>query len=190
MALKDILKKIEDEANKKAAFIKQVADDEIKKVHEEAKVKAEERKKEIEVKIVTQSAAVMKKSKTLATMEGRSQALKEKRNLIDQAYVEVEKEMNSLDNHEYLKLITEMMKYVAKATPKGSLTVPSDRKKLTEEAIEKAKVDFHVKSETNEFQGGFIVASGKVEINLSFPYLIQKIVRPTTELDIAKILFP
>ena len=41
MALTDIIKKIENEANKKATFIKQVADNEIKKIKKEAKVKAD-----------------------------------------------------------------------------------------------------------------------------------------------------
>ncbi len=190
MALQDILKKITDEAKKKAAFMKQVADDEIKKIREEGQAKSDARRVEIEQKIGVQSAAVLEKSKTLAAMEGRSQSLRQKREVIDQTYEEVEKELNALDSSEYVKLISGMMKHASKTVEKGSLTVPADRKKLTEEAIEKSSVDFHVEGETNDFKGGFVLSSGKVEINLSFPYLVQKIVRPTTELDVAKILFP
>ena len=190
MALTDILQKITNEANKKAAFIKQVADNEIEKIQKEAKYKADVRKSEIEGKVETQSAAVVEKSKILAKMEGRSITLKQKREVIDQAYKEVEKKLNTLDNHEYLKLITEMIKHAIESVEKGSLTVPADHRKQTEEAVQKAGADYHVQSETNDFKGGFILTSGKVEINLSFPYLIQKIIRPATELEVAKILFP
>jgi len=189
MALKDILKKIEGEASKKAAFMKQMADDEIKKIQEEVRKKADERKTEIERKIEIQSASVIEKSKILAKMQGRSQTLKQKREVIDQTYAEVEKELDALSSHDYVKLITEMLKHVTKTTEKGNLTIPADRRKLTEEALEKAKADFHIKHETHDFKGGFILASGKIEINLSFPYLVQKIVRSATELDVSKILF-
>lgn len=189
MALTDILQKITNEANKKAAFIKQVANDEIRKIEKEAKAKADARKSEIEEKIETQSAAVIEKSKTLATMEWRSQILKEKREVIDQAYEEVKKKLNTLDSNEYLKLMTEMIKYAMKSVEKGSLIVPADRRKQTEEAVQQAGAEYQVESETNDFKGGFILSSGKVEINLSFPYLVQKIVRPATELEVAKILF-
>ena len=138
----------------------------------------------------TQSAAVVEKSKTLAKMEGRSISLKQKRELIDQTYEEVEKELNTLGSSEYLKLTAEMIKHAMKSVEKGSLIVPADRRQQTEEAIQQIGADYHVQSETNDFKGGFILTSGKVEINLSFPYLIQKIIRPATELEVAKILFP
>ncbi|MCK5608917.1 V-type ATP synthase subunit E [Candidatus Pacearchaeota archaeon] len=189
MALSDILKKIEDEAAKKSAFMKQVADDEIKKIEDETNEKAEARKAEIEVKIETQSASVIEKSKTLASMEGRSQTLRQKREIIDQTYAEVEKELNGLSDHDYVSLVTTMFKHVAKTAEKGNLTVPADRRKLTEQALEKANVDFHIKEEAHDFKGGFVLTSGKLEINLSFPYLIQKIVRPKTELEVSKLLF-
>ena len=190
MALNDILQKISAEAEKKAAFMKQVASNEIKKIQEEATAKAEARKTEMEGKIEVQSISIIKKSKTLAKMVGRSQSLKEKREVIDKAYEEVEKELNALDSNEYSKLVTAMLKHVAESFPKGNLTVPAQRRALTEDAVSKVGAEFHVKEETSSFKGGFIVMSGKVEINLSFPYLVQNIVRPATELEVAKILFP
>ncbi len=190
MPLNDILKKIEDEAKKKTAFIKQVADDEIKKIREEAQVKADARRAEIEQKIETQSAAVIEKSKTLATMEGRSQTLKQKRGVIDQAYQELEKDLKNLSDEDYVSLISRMMKHASKTIEKGSLTVPASRRELTETAIRKAGADFEIASETTDFKDGFVLTIGKVEINLSFPYLLEKVVRPATELEVAKILFP
>jgi len=189
MALQDILQKITEEADKKAAFMKQVTVKEIKKIQEEAQARAEARKREIEEKIEVKSISIIQKSKTLAKMTGRSQTLKDKRAVIDQAYEEVEKELHNLDGHEYVKLMVNMLKYASKSAQKGSLTVPADKKRQMEEALEKANVDFHIKEETHEFKGGFVVVSGSVEINLSFPYLIEKIVRPNTELEVAKILF-
>lgn len=189
MALTDILQKITNEADKKVAFMKQIVAKEIQKIHEEAQARANARKMEIEEKIEVQSISIIQKSKTLAKMTGRSQTLKDKRMVIDQAYEEVRKELHNLDGHEYVNLMVNMLKHVSKSTKKGSLIVPADRKKQMEEALAKANVDFHIKEETHEFKGGFVLVGGNIEINLSFPYLIQKIVRPATELEVAKILF-
>jgi len=189
MALNDIIKKIMNEAEKKVSFMRQVAETEVKKIGDEAKITAEIREKEINVKINSQSLSVIEKSRTLAKMTGRSQTLKEKREIIDQAYSAIEKELNALDAHDYLTLITKMIKYLMKSSDKGNLTVPTNRRKLTEEAVEKAGADYHIKEEADDFEGGFILKSGKVEVNLSFSYLIQKAIRPDTELQVAKILF-
>ena len=62
--------------------------------------------------------------------------------------------------------------------------------KETEDALSKANVDYHInKEEIHGFKSGFILISGNVELNMSFPYLIQKIIRPATELEVAQILF-
>lgn len=189
MALSDIIQKIKDEANKKAAFMKQVADDEIKKIKDEAAVKAEERRKEIEDKTEKKGQSVIEKARILAKMESNSSLLKEKREVIDQAYGEVEKQLNGLSDHDYIELIVKMLKSASANLDKGDLTVPKDKKKQTEDAISKAGVAYHIKDETSDFKGGFIVRTAKSEVNLSFPYLIEKLVRPKTELEVAKILF-
>ncbi|MBU1682711.1 hypothetical protein KJ742_02075, partial [Patescibacteria group bacterium] len=115
--------------------------------------------------------------------------LKEKREVIDTAYAEVEKELNNLADSEYTELIFKMLKSAATTMPKGDFIVPANRRKQTEQATEKAGVDFHIKEETSDFKGGFIVRTSKVEINLSFPYLLNKMVRPKTEIEVASILF-
>lgn len=190
MALNDILQKITEEANKKSAFMKQVVSKEIKKIDEEAKAKAEAKRREIEEKIEINSISIIKKSKTLAQMAGRSQTLKEKREIINKAYSEVEKELNDIEDDKYSELMVKMLKHVMESAEKGSLVVPASRRKQMQDALHKAKADFQIESETNEFKGGFVVISGKIEINLSFPYLIQRVIRPATELEVAKILFP
>lgn len=189
MALSDIIQKIKDEANKKSAFMKQVADDEIKKINEEADKKADDKRKFVEGKAEDKCQSIVEKAKVLAKMESNSTLLREKREVIDAVYSDVEKELNNLGSSEYVKLLTGMIKGASKKMPKGSLIVPTDKKKQTEEAIEKANVEYHIKEETSDFKGGFIVLDSKAEVNLSFPYLINKTIRPATELEIAKILF-
>lgn len=189
MALSDILQKITDEANKKAAFMKQVADDEIKKINEEANKKADEKRKYIESKGEAKCLSIVEKAKVLAKMESNSSLLREKREVISDVYTGLEKELNSLDSSEYVKLLTAMMKGASEKMPKGSLIVPTGKKDQTEEAVQKANVEYHIKEETNDFKGGFIIHDSKAEVNLSFSYLISKTVRPVTELEVAKILF-
>ena len=71
----------------------------------------------------------------------------------------------------------------------GELTVPAGKKHQTESAMQNAGVKYEIDNETNDFKGGFVVKSKKVEINLSFPYLMNNIVRPHTEIEVADILF-
>lgn len=190
MALQDLLKKIQDEANKKAAFMKQVANDEIKKIEEEAAKNAEIRKREIEEKTDEKCASVLKKAKTLAHMESRSQTLREKRELIEQAYASVLRSFNSLKGEEYVSLMVTLLRQAAKEEPKGHLSIPESRRKEMEEAVKKAGVDYQINKEpAHGFESGFVLTSGKIEMNLSLPYLIQKIIRPATELEAAGQLF-
>ena len=189
MALTDLIQKITDEANKKAAFMKQVADEEIKKIKDEAGKKAEICKSEIGKKAEKKSISVMEKAKTLASMEARSQMLKDKREVIDLSFSNVQKKLEKMNSPEYIELVVKMLQALSKDSSKGSLVIPSSRKKETEDAIKKANVDFKVTDSTNDITGGFILTSGKVEYNFTFSYLIEKIIRPATELEVAQILF-
>ncbi|MBU0727443.1 V-type ATP synthase subunit E, partial [Patescibacteria group bacterium] len=189
MALSDIIQKIKDESNKKAAFMRQVADDEIQNINKEAVKKADAKKQEIEESADKKCQSVIEKAKILAKMESGSTMLREKREVIDAAYAEVEKEFNALSDHDYVALISKMLKSASTTLSKGDLIVPKDKKKQTEEAVQKAGAPYHIKDETSDFKGGFIVHTSKIEVNLSFPYLINKMIRPKTELEVAKILF-
>lgn len=189
MALQDILQKITSDTNKKAAFMKQVVDDEIKKIEEEAKDKAELRKEEIEEKIKVQANSIIEKSKTLAHMESRSKLLFQKRELIDLSYEELINELVALNDTEYVKIISSMLKSLSNTVKKGSLIVPENRKKLMGELLKKLELDYHIKDSSSNMKGGFILHKGKIEYNYTFDYIIQKSIRVNTELEVAKILF-
>ena len=189
MALSDIIQKIIDEANKKAAFMKQVSDDEIKRIQVEFQTKAEVRKQEIATSVDQKCSSALDKAKILAKMENNSLLLKEKREVIDAVYSDAKKELIGMGASDYLKLLTNMVKHASESMPKGSLVVPNGQKKQVEEAISKVGADYHIKEETGSFKGGFIVHDSKTEINFSFTYLIDNIIRPSTELEVANILF-
>jgi len=189
MAINDILNKIKDEANKKAAFEKQVTNDEIKKIKAEAEKEAEDRMIRIEKKARDKCMSVIEQAKILAKMESRSTTLKEKRMVISEAYKAAVDELNALDDKAYTVLVTSMFKSVAKSMPEGELIIPAGRKHQTQSAMRNADVKYEIAKETNDFKGGFIVRTKKVEINLSFPYLMSNIVRPHTELEVAEVLF-
>jgi len=189
MALSDILQKINDEAGKKAAFMKQVADDEIAKLKEEAMSKAEDKRKEVAVKGDERCESVKEKAQVLAKMEGRNKLLSEKRAVIDEVYQEASKELSSLKGGDLSKVLVSMIKKASKAMPKGHVTVATGHKHELEEAISKAGVEYSVRDESSDIDGGFVVSDGKQEINLSFNYLLKSQLRPKTELDVAKILF-
>jgi vacuolar-type H+-ATPase subunit E/Vma4 len=189
MAINDILNKIKDEANKKAAFEKQVTNDEIKKIKAEAEDNAKAKMHEIDNKVKDKCVSMAEQAKILANMESRSVLLKEKRMVISEAYKASLDELNALDDKAYTDLLISMFKSASKSMPEGELVVPANKKHQTESAMRNAGANFEIAKETNDFKGGFIVRSKKVEINLSFPYLMSNIVRPHTELEVAEILF-
>ncbi|MBU0706260.1 hypothetical protein KJ657_04840 [Patescibacteria group bacterium] len=189
MALSDILQKIKDEAGKKAAFMKQVADDEIAKIKSEAGERAKVRRTEIASRAEEKSANLREKAKLLAKMEARNLLLREKRQVIEDVYTESVKELEHLKGHDLERLMVSMFKAASKTMPKAHVTVASGHKRQAEEAIQKAKVNYRVQGESSELKGGMILADGKQEMNLGFSYVLNQIIRPKTELDVAKILF-
>ncbi len=189
MALSDILQKIKDEAGKKAAFMKQVADDEIAKIKMEAGERAELKRAEIVAMAKEKAENLQGKAELLAKMEARNLLLTEKRQIIEDVYAQSVKELEGFSGHDLEKLMVSMFKAASKSMPKANVIVSAGHKRQAEEAIEKAKVDYHVKDESSKLDGGMVLVDGKQEMNLSFNYVLNQIVRPKTELDIAKILF-
>jgi len=189
MALSDILQKINDEAGKKAAFMRQVADDEIAKIKKEAMSRAEEKRNVIAEKVETKSRSIHEKAQILAKMEGRNKLLSEKREVIDEAYAEAGKELRQLKGPELSKVLVLMLKSASNSMPKGQLTIAAKQKNEIQEALGKAGVNYTIEDDSSEIDGGFIVSDGRQEINLTFDYLLKSQIRPKTELDIAKILF-
>lgn len=189
MAINDILNKIKDEANKKAAFEKQVIDNEIKKIKAEAEDKAKERMAEIDQTAKEKMISIMEQAKILAKMESRSETLRHKRVVISEAYKSAIDELNALDDKAYTDLLTSMFKSVLKSMPEGELTIPANKKHQTQSAMKNAGVKYEIDKETNDFKGGFIVKNKKIEINLSFSYLMNNVIRPHSELEVAEILF-
>ena len=169
--------------------MKQIADDEISKIKEEAVKKAEEKRKVVAEKAEEKSQSIREKTEVLAKMEGRNKLLSEKRQLIDKVYAEASKELSQFKGAELSKILVSMLKVASEAMPKGHLTVASGHKSEVEGAISKAGVNYTIKDESSEIDGGFIVSDGKQEINLSFNYLLKSQIRPSTELEVAKILF-
>jgi len=189
MALSDIIQKINDEAGKKAAFMRQVADNEIAKIKDEARKKADEKRAAVSERANEMSESAVEKAKLLASMEGRNKMLAEKRAVIDSVYEEVGKELSALKGSELSRVLVSMLRAAAKSMPKGHVVIASGHKKDVEEAISKAGVNYTVQSESSDIDGGFIVTDGKQEINLSFNYLLNSQFRTSTELEVAKILF-
>jgi vacuolar-type H+-ATPase subunit E/Vma4 len=133
--------------------------------------------------------SIVEQAKILAKMESKSTTLKEKRVVINEAYKASLDELNAFGEKAYTDLLVSMLKNAAKSMPEGELIVPTSKKHQTQSAIHKAGVKYEIAKETNDFKSGFIVRNKAVEINLSFPYLINSIIRPTTELEVAEILF-
>jgi len=189
MALDDILQKISNEANKKAAFMKQIADDEIKKIEDEANEKATDKKKEIDELAEEKAKSIIQKAEVLAKMESRSALLTEKRAVVDDVFSSLLDDLTKLSDSEYTDLVSNMLRSASKELSQGQLIIPKGKRPQTEAAIKQSGVSYEISEECSCINSGFIISDEKAELNMSFDYLINRIVRPQTELEVAKTLF-
>ncbi len=114
-----------------------------------------------------------------------------KREALDEVFEKTLTKLNSLENNEYKKVLTKLLKKVeVDISQKITVFIPKNREKeVTEVLIERFGKDhkFEIKTDTN-ISGGVIISGSEFEYDLSFPSLLRNI-KGHVEPEISKILF-
>ncbi len=192
MALDDILKKIESEAEEQKRAIITTAEEEAAKkvdhaqrsIEEEAETLLEQRRRETEI-LVQRELAQAKMSGRNLLGRVKSEALKEVRKKLLQTFGKhIEKK--------YEKFCTNMIVRVSQSRDEEILMAPHEAKSLGEEFVKKLnkaqKTSFSYGGETEDIERGFFLRKGGMLVNVSFSSLLDEIFREH-EKEVAEILF-
>lgn len=180
-----ILKRIIEEAQNEANGILSEAEEKAKKIEEENSSKAAKEAQDqfdiIKAKVAKNSISELEK----AEFEARSAELVERKRIIEIVKEKVKQKIKDLDDSSYVKLIDEKISK-HKEEKDTEVILP---KKCYEE-IRKIALSYgmQVLDETDEFELGVIIKSGKIEYNYDFEENM-KFMDEEIEKEIDTILF-
>lgn len=192
-----IKQKILEDARAKAADIEaqaqQEADEIIEQAQKEAAVKSADALKKAE----TDGQEIYRRLLSVAALEGRKEILRAKQDMVDSAFQLALDKIINLPDHEYQKLVEDM---IVNAATKGNgeiLLSERDKKRMSGKFL--ANINKRVKNkgiggsftmsnDSIKTAGGFILKFGDMEINSTFEILFEMI-RPELEGEVVRILF-
>ena len=197
MSLKNILEKIQLDADQKGKDIIRQSEDEAKKILAKAKKDAQEKTDRI-IDEATQSAQQKDKRMLLAAeLAARKEILSEKQQAIKKCFDGAMKKLNQIPDQDYQNIVKNML--IAGYTPEISEVIFSekDSQRINQQFIDKVnktleekghRAQLRLSKEKREIPGGFILKGDRVEINNSFASVL-KYRQNDIEADVAKIIF-
>ncbi|MBU0707544.1 hypothetical protein KKG41_04195 [Patescibacteria group bacterium] len=185
MALQDIVKTLEAEAEEELKQMQKKADEEISRLKDYYSKKT----KETQEKLLNQAGIKAKKEAEMQLFTTKSElqrkVLARKREIIDEVYSEVLKKLKALSDNEYRTIVKDLLADL----PAGGNILPAKGKEaITKELVKKASSDQKVAHESINSVGGFVWQSAKVNIDNTFEQLVRDI-REKTEITVANELF-
>lgn len=133
----------------------------------------------------------------IASLEERKNALKARQDMVDRAFAEAMRRLNSLSDKEYGAFLSA---YIIQSVREGVgelLLNEADKKRLGEafvtelnEALKKAgkNASLTLAKDVIRAKGGFILRYGEMEINSTLEIMMSQL-RPQLEVQVANILF-
>lgn len=126
-----------------------------------------------------------------AQMEARKMILAAKQEMLDAAYADAEKRLNSLPDKAMVQTLAELAQK-ASVTGKEEIILNANvAKRLGAEVVEKANskgLNLTLSKTTGNFAGGLLLSDGDVEVNCTFDTLVR-LTRNETAGEVAKVLF-
>jgi len=180
------IRKILDEAKSRAAQIVEEGKREAEKIIQELTREGEDNARKAGERIVT-----------LASLESRKRILGEKQRILEELYLEVENRVRNLNGRDYRELVKRIMLESCQTGEELVVVGEKDRRRIGQELIrsvntelEKAgkKGNLKLSSEAASIPDGFILKSGKVEINNSWESILRSL-REKTEDEVIRLLF-
>ncbi len=195
MAIDDILRQIENDARAQGDTLLSNAGAEADSIREKAARQAEELRAEETSKAHERAEEHAGRIETLAGLELRKDVLKEKKDIIGDAFARAEDKIASLPPGEYRAFLKPI---ILKAVESGNEEIipPAGRREVfTPEFIQSLNDEIapsggalRLSEDSGDFSGGFILREGKMQTNLTLKSLIAS-GRDRLEPQVAKILF-
>ncbi len=188
MALQDILDQIKKTAEAEIAKLDTERDESIAKITAEYAEKRKTRKIEMHDKIEDNCVKVKERAKIFAKMETRNLMLRKKREILEAVFNESIK--NILASDQYVDMVATLLKKAAKEFNEGTVIPAKGKEAETQKAINSAGVSFKLSPNSAPIKGGFILVSGKVEVDFSIESLLLKELWGDLEMQLNQLLFP
>jgi len=174
----EILAEARQEADSNIERAKAKAEELLKQAREEA-----ERKKQISLEKATQEGKE-KRQRIIANteLEGRKKRLQAKQEVLEEVFVQVMTALNSMPVEEYSKILADMILNSVKTGTEEIVLAKKDRSRLGETFLANLNLrlsnagkngSLKLAEDGGDFQGGFILKSGDVEINQSFEAILR-----------------
>lgn len=197
MALEDILKKIREDTDLKVSEI----DSRIKKRVEEIMKEGEEGIAKLRENLLHQAEGKIKEERrsklAVAHLDFRKALLVEKRLLLDDTFKTAFEDTRKLSDGDYREFVKKLILQVVEEG-KGKIFISNgDRKRIPESLINDINKNLRkmgksatleLAREEADIEGGFILKTGKIEINCSLGSLFKKM-REDIESEVSGILF-
>lgn len=126
-----------------------------------------------------------------AQMEARKMILAAKQEMLDAAYADAEKRLNSLPDKAMVQTLAALAQK-ASVTGKEEIILNANvAKRLGAEVVNKANskgLNLTLSKTTGNFAGGLLLSDGDVEVNCTFDTLVR-LTRNETAGEVAKVLF-
>ncbi len=166
MSLQDLLKKILDDAAVEAEKILAEAEEQKKVVAEEFVQKGKAEKSDLDDKTKKALEAVEDKTKSMARRENAKMLLDVKQRVIQKALADFLARLEGADAELYGKVLDKLFEQIS--LDSGKVHAPEARLEVTKKHAPKG---FDVVAD-KEITGGFVLKSGKSEIDNSFQNLV------------------
>jgi len=196
MPLQDILRKIEEESSAESHKVLSEAEDRRKKVESAAREQAAARREQTLAEAMAHAEKAKALSKSRADANRRQAILRAKQDLMESVMAEALTKLTQMEASEYRDLIIRSLCTLAE----GNETVtfgPEDEARLGPDFIQLAKAALAKAGKqerltlayaASSLGGGFILTSGQVSENLTFPTLVGRL-RDEMEMEVARVLF-
>jgi len=180
------IRKVLDEAKLRASQIIEEGRREAEKVVQELTREGEDNARKAKERIVT-----------MASLESRKRILGEKQRILRELYLEAEKRIRNLNGRDYRDLVKRIMLESCQSGEELVVVGEKDRKRIDERLINSVNAELEkvgkkgklkLSSELAPIPDGFILKSGKVEINNSWESILRSL-REKTEDEVIKLLF-
>lgn len=196
MSLNDLTQKILNDARMEAEEIEKIAslqaDDIISKANSELEKEREKLRKEAERLANEKYQNIV----TLSRIEARNKVLERKQELINEVFTKVRKKMEDMDPAAFKNFAVSLL---SKFPPEDKAVLMVGKKyksiidkdfvqKLNRQVQNQAKGSFVLSEKESDFEDGFRLVMGDVQVDLSFDSIL-KTVREDMEMDIIKTLF-
>ncbi len=184
MALEDIIKKIEVEAEEKVKEIEAETKKALSRIEEKGVRELDRRKKEILAEAEKQRKSIIEKARFDAQGETKDKITERKLKVVDNVYSKVFNELSELKKEDYFGLLE---KFWSNISDKNDLEIFVSDKRNAE-----TKEFFQLKglqvNGTVKSNGGFIVKTNKLEVDNTFESIISNS-KKEIDMEVVKILF-